>query len=63
MQNVSVDVTYCRYKKIRGDGVNIVRMEITETAFKGTLRPIMWVVWLHKDSKNCDLCECLPGLI
>lgn len=63
MKNVSVDVTYCRYKKIRGDGVNIVRMEITETAFKGTLRPIMWVVWLHKDSKNCDLRECLPGLI
>lgn len=43
----AVDVTSCHYQQIRGDGANIVCMEITETVFKGTLTAIMWVIWLH----------------
>lgn len=46
---MAVDVTSCHYKQIRGDGENIVCMEMTETVFKGTLTPIMWVVWLCKE--------------
>lgn len=45
----AADVTSCHNKQIRGDGPNIVCMEITQTAFKGTLTAIMWVGCLHKE--------------
>lgn len=43
----AADVTSCHYQQIRGDGANIVCMEITETVFKRTSTAIMWVIWLH----------------